>query len=201
MKTDTENGRSGRKILFVVSSPSGGGKTTLCRRLLAEEPGIRLSVSHTTRPPREGEKDGREYFFTEEKDFTRLIAEGAFLEWAQVFGQHRYGTSRAEVDRIRGKGDDVLLDVDVQGAVAIKQRFPEAVLVFILPPSEEELVRRLRLRGTETAQSLAVRLETAKKELALLPRYDYALLNDDLDQAYGALRSILTAERCRVSRR
>src|SRR5512138_3197290 len=96
MRTESENGRSGRKILFVVSSPSGGGKTTLCRRLLAEVPGIRLSVSHTTRPPREGEKDGREYFFTEEKDFTRLIDEGAFMEWAQVFGRHRYGTSRAE---------------------------------------------------------------------------------------------------------
>jgi guanylate kinase len=197
---DSENGLRGRGILFVVSSPSGGGKTTLCRKLLAEFRDLVLSVSHTTRPPREGEKNGRDYHFIGLQAFGRMRTTGEFLEWAEVYGRF-YGTSRTAVEAILARGGDVLLDIDVQGALQIRERFPSAVLVFILPPGEAELARRLASRGTETAAAMQTRLAEAKKELAVLPRYDYAVLNHDLETAYGALRSILVAERCKVSRR
>jgi guanylate kinase len=196
----SENGLSGRGILFVVSSPSGGGKTTLCRKLLAEFPDLRLYVSHTTRPPREGEKEGRDYHFVGLREFGRMRTAGEFLEWAEVYGRF-YGTSRTAVEAILAGGCDVLLDIDVQGALHIRERFPSAVLVFILPPDEGELARRLASRGTETAAALERRLAEAKKELAVLPRYDYAVRNQDLEPAYNALRSVLVAERCKVSRR
>jgi len=198
--TSRENGKGGRGILFVVSSPSGGGKTTLCRRLLEEMPGIVLSVSHTTRLPRKGEQDGREYHFVGLKDFALMRSAGEFLEWAEVYGRF-YGTSRRAVEAILAGGNDVLLDIDVQGALQIRGHCPDAVLVFVLPPSLEELRLRLAARGTEDPAAIENRLAAAKMELAQLHRYDYSVTNDDLDEAYRALAAVLVAERCRVSRR
>ncbi len=195
-----ENGRGGRGILFVVSSPSGGGKTTLCRRLLAEVPGLGLSVSHTTRPRREEEREGEEYHFVDEKTFDRMRESEEFLEWARVYGS-LYGTSRGAVQAVLEKGSDVLLDIDVQGALHIKERYPGAVLVFILPPGIGELRRRLVARGTEDEATVRLRLAAAKMELAEVERYDYAVLNDDLDEAFDALSAVVVAERCRVERR
>jgi guanylate kinase len=197
---EKENGRGGRGILFVISSPSGGGKTTLCRRLLSGVPGLGLSVSHTTRPRREGEREGVEYHFVDEASFARMREAGEFLESARVYG-HSYGTSRKAVERVLACGEDVLLDIDVQGALHIRERFPGAVLVFILPPGLGELRRRLSARGTEDENTVELRLAAAKMELAEVERYDYAVLNDDLQDAYDVLRAVLVAERCRVGRR
>jgi guanylate kinase len=197
---DKENGTGGRGILFVISSTSGGGKTTLVRRLLKCLPDLALSVSHTTREPREGEVDGSDYYFIGKDEFIKIIESGGFLEWAEVYGEY-YGTSRLAVENITEQGRDVLLDIDVQGGRQIRDRVLEAVLIFIIPPERDELIRRLRKRGTESPSQLEKRLSAAREELALMPFYDYATRNDDLEEAVEALRSIIIAERCRITRR
>jgi guanylate kinase len=186
-------------LLFIVSSPSGAGKTTLCRRLLDEFADLRFSVSHTTRRPRATEVDGRDYHFVDEAQFERMVAADLFLEWAFVHG-NRYGTARAEVDAAAREGKDLIFDVDYQGARQIKARHEGAVAVFVLPPSLEELHRRLQSRGTESAESLARRFEAAQAEIAQHGLFDYLLVNDDLDAAYGRLRAVLEAERIRHDR-
>ncbi len=195
-----ENGREGKGILFVISSPSGGGKSTIARRLIAALSGIVISVSHTTREPRQGEVDGSEYHFVSPEEFERIRAGGGFVEWAEVYGEF-YGTSRKEIDRITGTGKDVLLDIDVQGGRQIRERFSGAVLIFVVPPERAELEKRLQKRGTESPDQINRRLAAEAGELALIPYYDYAIRNDDLEEAFRAVRSIITAERCRVSRR
>jgi len=201
MKSDpAENGKKGKGILFVISSTSGGGKTTLVRRLLKCLPDLALSVSHTTREPREGEVDGSDYYFIDKDEFIKIIESGGFLEWAEVYGEY-YGTSRLAVENITEQGRDVLLDIDVQGGRQIRDRVLEAVLIFIIPPERDELIRRLRKRGTESPSQLEKRLSAAREELALMPFYDYAIRNDDLEEAVEALRSIIIAERCRITRR
>ncbi|UCF29917.1 MAG: guanylate kinase [bacterium] len=198
---DSENGRKGKGILFVLSSPSGGGKTTLAHKLQVSMEDLALSVSHTTRKPRAGEADGADYHFVSRKRFQEMIDNGEFVEWAEVHG-NLYGTGRKEIDDTLRKGTDVLLDIDVQGARQIVGTFKESILIFILPPSDEEWLERLRGRGTESEAELKRRIEGAKQErLAMMPYYDYAVLNDVLDDAADALRSIIIAERCRVSRR
>ncbi|MEW6264656.1 MAG: guanylate kinase [Thermodesulfobacteriota bacterium] len=186
-------------LLFVVSAPSGAGKTTLCRGLLARQPEITYSVSYTTRPPRPGEINGRDYHFISRDEFTRMIQAREFLEWAEVFGRY-YGTGRAWVQERLDLGLEVLADVDVVGARQIKGNRPEAILIFILTPSLAELERRLRLRRTETQAELDRRLAQAKTEIEAAPEYDYLIINDEVDRAVSDLVCVVQAERLKMSR-
>ncbi|MDH3622826.1 MAG: guanylate kinase [Myxococcales bacterium] len=184
-------------ILLIISSPSGAGKTTLTHRLLQEFPELRFSVSHTTRRPRANEVDGQDYHFIDEQTFEQLVDEGSFAEWAEVHG-NLYGTSVTEIDRARADGKHgVLFDVDYQGARQIKEKFPEAVGVFILPPSMNELRRRLDSRGSDDAESRRKRFQKAREEIEHYPFFDYMIVNDELQQALAELRGIVLAEGCR----
>ena len=168
--------------LFVVSGPSGVGKGTLVSMVRAQRDGLGLTVSATTRPPRTGEVDGREYYFLSEEEFSRRVDAGEFLEWADVHG-HRYGTLVSEVDRLVGEGSSVILEIDVQGGLNVRKVYPSVVLVFIEPPSLEELERRLRGRGTEDEASISTRLANAAHEMEFASEYDVRIVNDDLDRA------------------
>jgi len=184
-------------ILLIVSSPSGAGKTTLTRRLLQEFSEFRFSVSHTTRQPRANEVDGQDYHFIDEKSFRQLIDENGFAEWAEVHG-NLYGTSITEIDLARAAGKSgVLFDVDYQGARQIKEKFPHAIGVFILPPSMEELRRRLDGRGSDDADSRRLRFDRAREEIGHYPFFDYMIVNDELQRALTELRGIVLAEGCR----
>ena len=185
--------------LLVVSAPSGAGKTTLCRRLLQALPGLVFSVSHTTRAPRANERSGEDYHFVTREEFEARRKGGEFLEWAVVGGE-LYGTSSRQVEEVLRAGHDVLLDVDTQGAMAVRRLRPEAVLIFILPPGPEALRARLLARGSESEESLEKRLRLAAAEVARAGEYDYQVVNDDLDSAFDRLRSIVVATRCRTSR-
>ena len=185
--------------LIVVSAPSGAGKSTVLEKVLEEMGSVRFSVSHTTRLPRAGEREGIQYHFVSEEEFRRLERAGMFLEWAEVH-QRRYGTSRSEYERAERDGVDLLLDLDVQGAAQVRLKFPDAVTVFLLPPSYEDLERRLRGRAQDDEESVRRRLETAREELGLYREYDYAIVNEDLDECVLALKCIIRAARCRTSR-
>ncbi len=185
--------------LFAVSAPSGAGKTTLCRRLIAELPDISFSVSYTTRAPRHGEMDGVAYHFVSLERFLAMREAGEFLEWAEVHGNF-YGTGKAEVTSRISRGEDVLLDIDVQGARRIREIFPEAVTIFLLPPSWEVLEKRLGGRGTEDREVLARRLTNARAELEAAHEYDYMVINDEIDRAVADLVGIVRARRCLTSR-
>ena len=186
-------------ILYVVSSPSGGGKGTLIRRVLDVVPDLSYSVSYTTRAPRNGEVDGREYFFVDRGRFEEMIAGGEFLEWANVHG-HLYGTARQQVKDEITKGKDIVLEVDVQGAASVKRLGLDSVSVFILPPSLETLRERLQLRGTDSAEELRVRLANAPAELRQYSNFDYVIFNDQVERASAQLAAIISAERARRSR-
>ena len=195
---DTKLDRRG--LLFVLSSPSGAGKSTLSRMLLKADPNIALSVSHTTRPPRPGEVDGVDYHFTDVPTFKRMAADGEMLEWAHVFG-HRYGTPKAPVEADLANGNDVLFDIDWQGAQQLYQEAgPDVVRVFILPPSIDELERRLRSRGTDSDEVIADRMSRAKAEIGHWDGYDYVLVNEDIDACFAKVQQILTAERMKRRR-
>lgn len=185
-------------LLLIVSSPSGAGKTTLTNALRQNEPGVNFSVSHTTRKPREMERNGREYYFVDRPAFEDLIEQNAFLEWAMVHG-NLYGTSRSEVERARGSRA-LMFDVDYQGARQIKCAEPEAVSVFILPPDMATLEKRLRGRASEDEPAVQKRFSAAKHEIAHYGSFDYVLVNDDLDLAIRRLTSIFIAEECRRQR-
>lgn len=191
-----DNGRTGKGIIFVFSSVSGGGKTTLINRLLEEIDGLRLAVSHTTRKPRKGECDGKEYHFVPGSEFERMIAQDDFVEYALVY-DHYYGTSKQAVDDVLSDSSDAILDIDVQGAMQVREKRPESILVFIVPPSGEEQERRLKGRGTETEEQLRRRLAASREELALLPQYDYAVWNDELESTVNTVKSIIISQRCR----
>jgi guanylate kinase len=190
-------------ILFIISAPSGSGKSTLVNQLRSLVSGLEFSISYTTRAPRGSEEDGREYHFTTREHFETMIAGGEFLEYAEVFGRY-YGTALAALDHAKAAGKDLLLDIDVQGAVQVMQKLPEAVSIFILPPSPQVLETRLRMRSeAENATSanltseadLQRRLRAAKEELKLIGHYRYALVNDVLDHAVRELRAIVLTER------
>ena len=178
-----------RGLLVVVSSPSGGGKGTILKELFRRNENLKMSVSATTRGPREGEVDGREYFFISRQEFEKRVANNEFLEHAEYAG-NCYGTPRDYVLSLLQRGVSVILEIDVQGAMQVKRRMPESVSVFILPPSFEELEHRLRGRGTETPEKVARRLAAARSEIDMAPAYDYQIVNDDLDAAYARLRGI-----------
>lgn len=188
-----------RGILFILSAPSGAGKTTLSRHILERTPNLKLSISYTTRTPRPGEIEGQDYHFIDESRFVQLRADGAFAEWAQVHGL-LYGTAREPLDNALAQGKDFLLDIDVQGAYQLKTIYPEAVSVFVLPPSWDELENRLRSRGTDHKEVIARRLQRAREETQELRSYDYVIVNDHLERATSLLSAIIQTERIRVSR-
>lgn len=180
--------------LYVVAAPSGAGKTTLVRLLLDSEPGVHLSISYTTRAPRPGELDGREYHFVDLATFRAMMARGDFLEWAEVHGNF-YGTSKVWIGDQLAAGHDVLLEIDWQGAQQVRAVFPEAIGVFILPPSMEELTRRLTGRGTDSAEVIERRLAAAQAEMRHVGEFDYVIINDGLEQALDDLRAVVRASR------
>ncbi|WP_339871937.1 guanylate kinase [uncultured Brevundimonas sp.] len=189
-----------RGVLLIVASPSGAGKTSLCRRLMADHGGLELSVSMTTRGIRPGEVADRDYHFVDDEEFQRLIDQDAFLEWADVHGA-RYGSPRAPIDRALSEGRDVLFDIDWQGARDIAEKCPQdAVRVFILPPSLEELRRRLVTRSQDAEAVIEQRIQNAKGEIEHCEEFDYVFVNDDFDRSYAELAHIYHAERSRQSR-
>ena len=186
-----------RGVLLIVASPSGAGKTSLCRRLMADHGGLELSISMTTRSIRPGEVDGRDYNFVSHEEFQRLVDQDAFLEWADVHGQ-RYGSPRGPIDRALAEGRDVLFDIDWQGAAQVAEKCPEdAVRVFILPPSLEELRRRLITRSQDAPDVIERRIKNAKGEIEHCDAFDYVFVNDDFDRSYAELAHIYHAERSR----
>jgi len=191
--------RRGPGIIFIVSAPSGAGKTTLTRRVLRVYPEMHLSVSFTTRAPRDGETPGKDYHFVSEKRFRRMLAAGGFAEWAEVHG-NLYGTPRRVLERQLRRGTDVLLDIDVQGARQIKQHFPSAAAIFVLPPSLDELRRRLAGRGTDAQKTIEQRWRHARHEIQEIQGYDYFIVNRDVKDAVKRLAAIIEAERLKVCR-
>jgi guanylate kinase len=189
-----------RGDLFVVSAPSGAGKTTLLKRLLRRLGDLEFSVSYTTRSPRRGERDGVDYHFVSEPEFRRMIRGRKLLEWAKVY-DHLYGTSREQVERARRRGRDVLLDLDTQGATAVRRRVRSAVLVFILPPDACTLERRLRGRGLDAEVTVRRRLADAAGEIRRYPRYDFLVINDQVEDALHRLEAVILAHRNRRQRR
>lgn len=190
--------------LFIVTSPSGGGKTTIIRKVMeaAAEHGwaSSFSVSHTTRPPREGERDGVDYYFVDRPTFLAMVERGEFLEWAEYVG-NLYGTSRAAVEAWRAQGVDVFLDIEVQGAEQVRQRVPEAISIFILPPSLAVLRQRLEGRGKDAPALIEKRICMAFREITQYSRFDYVIINDRLQDSVEALKAIVAAAHCRTARR
>jgi len=199
IRTTRATEKEGRGILFVVSSPSGGGKGTLIQRLLKKVPNLSYSVSFTTRPPRNGEVDGREYFFVTRNQFERMVAANEFLEWAHVHSK-MYGTARDQVVREISAGRDIVLEVDVQGAATVRNLIADSVSIFILPPSFQVLRQRLEARGTDSPEELDLRLRNAPVELEAYSAFQYVIVNDDADRAADQLAAVVQAERARLSR-
>ncbi|QFU08432.1 Guanylate kinase [Rhodobacteraceae bacterium THAF1] len=189
-----------RGLLIILSSPSGAGKTTLARRLMAWDPSLKFSVSATTRAPRTGEQEGREYYFRDRTEFERMVERGQMLEHAEVFG-NLYGSPVGPVDQAIGAGQDVLFDVDWQGGQQIRNSVlgKHTLSMFILPPSIAELERRLRERGQDSDEVIQARMHKSRDEISHWPEYDYVLVNDDLDETEARLRTIIQAERLRIS--
>ena len=189
-----------RGLMFILSSPSGAGKTTIARRLLEEDAGICLSVSATTRPPREGEVDGRDYHFVDQREFSRMIEADEFYEWAPVFG-HSYGTPKAHIREGLKRGQDYLFDIDWQGTQQLYQKDRQDVVsVFILPPSIAELRRRLEARAQDAAEVIDERMDRARGEISHWAEYEYVVVNDDIEECFHKVREILHAERMERTR-
>jgi guanylate kinase len=180
--------------VFVVSAPSGAGKSTLTQRLVRTVPDLIFSISFTTRKPRPGEVDGRDYFFIDDARFDTMVREGGFVEWVQVYG-HRYGTGRDWLSGVLATGLDVLLDIETTGALNMRRAIPDARMIFILPPSVASLEQRLRSRGKDSDEQIRIRMQHARHELELYHAYDYLVLNDDLDLAYRQFESVIYATR------
>jgi guanylate kinase len=181
-------------VVFIVSSPSGGGKTTIVEKLLAKDDRLGRSVSYTTRRPRAGEISGKDYIFISEQEFVKKAERGDFLEWEETFGNY-YGTGRREVERMREDGKDVILTIDVKGARSVKKGLSSCVTVFIMPPSREELTERLKKRKTDSEGQLAVRMKEAAREMDAAQEYDHVVVNNDLDDAVAEVAAIVKKER------
>ena len=184
--------------LYVVAAPSGAGKSSLVRALMEVDSGVRASISHTTRAPRGQEVDGREYHFVDTARFEQMVADGQFLEWAQVHG-NRYGTSRQAVIERLDQGDDALLEIDYQGALQVKQIFPQAVLIFVMPPSWEELRSRLERRGEDSADTIETRIKNAETEMSQAGKFDFVIINELIELALFDLKTIVHAQRLRYT--
>ncbi len=193
------NGEPLQGLLVVISGPSGAGKGTLCQKLLERFPRMGFAVSATTRKPRAGEVDSRHYYFLDEEEFKRKIEAGEFLEWARVYGNY-YGTPRREVEERLQAGQDVLLDIDAQGALQVRGRYPDGVFLFVMAPSLEDLERRLRQRGTDSDETIQYRLREAVQQIEYIGNYDYLVINSDLQEAVETIASIVVAEKCRIRR-
>lgn len=190
----------GRPLIFVISAPSGGGKTTICRSIIKVCSGVELSISLTTRKKRDGEKKNFDYHFISQKEFLKKIKQNAFAEWATVLKNY-YGTLKKNIEAPLKQGKDVILNIDVKGALQIKKIHPEAILIFILPPSLDVLKKRLVGRETDSRHEIKKRLNLAHKELSCVKNYDYAVINDSLRKAVKKVENIILAERCRVIKR
>ena len=185
--------------VFVLSAPSGTGKSTLSRQLVHQVADLSFSISFTTRAPRPGEVDGEDYFFVDHATFDAMVAQDGFIEWVEVYG-NKYGTGRAWIQEQLASGVDILLDIETKGAQNVHRAIPDAVMVFLLPPSAGELSRRLRGRGDSTEEQVKIRLDYAKHELAQFPAYDYLVINDTVEEAYRGLEAIVLATRLRKER-
>ena len=186
-------------LLIVVSGPSGAGKGTICKALLEKHDDLFISVSATTRQPRAGEVDGFNYHFITKEDFIKRVEQKDFLEYAEVYGNY-YGTPKSKVEEMLNSGKNVILEIDIQGALKVKENFKEGVFIFILPPSMEELKQRIIKRGSETPESLMRRFKSAYQEINYISKYNYAVVNDIVDVAVSKIEGIITAEKCRVDR-
>lgn len=190
---------NGRGLLIVISGPSGAGKGTLCKALLEKNDNLKMSVSMTTRKPRAGEINGVNYFFVQKEEFKEKIKNNEFLEYANVYDNY-YGTPKSYVEEMLSKGNDVVLEIDIQGALKIKDLYNEGVFIFIMPPSMEELKNRIEKRGSETEESLLKRFQSAFAEINYVSKYNYVVVNDTVEKAVKSLESIILAEKCRVDR-
>jgi guanylate kinase len=186
-------------LIFIVSGPSGSGKSTLVEKIL-ELPNMMLSISCTTRPPRKTESAGKWYTFVSVAEFQQMVARGEFLEYAQVFGKNWYGTPGKWLDEARAKGHDLVLEIDVQGAMQVRKRLPGSIAIFVLPPSRAELEQRIRTRGQDSDEEIERRLERARQEMLSYSSYDFSIINDDLKRACRELQAIALGSRCRVAR-
>ncbi len=186
-------------ILFVISGPSGSGKTTLWKKLVKNFKNLVRSISVTTRPKRGKEKNGKDYWFVSEEEFMKMVRNGEFLEWAPVHGYY-YGTPRKNIEEAKRKGLDIILEIDVQGAMKVKKSSLKPVLIFVSPPSIDELKNRLRKRGDISEEEIRRRMEIARKEMEYIPEYDYLIVNNDLKSAYKNLKAVIIAEKLRTSR-
>ncbi len=188
-----------RGLLIVISGPSGAGKGTICKALLEKHDNLFISVSATTRSPRAGEVDGVNYHFLSKEDFLEKVEQNNFLEWANVHG-NMYGTPKFKVEEMLSEGKNVILEIDIQGALKVKENFSEGVFIFILPPSMEELKQRIINRGSETEESLMTRFKNAYQEINYVSKYNYAVVNDHVNVAVEKIEGIIAAEKCRVDR-
>ena len=186
-------------MIIIVSAPSGAGKTSICDALIESDKNIVYSVSTTTREPRKGEKNGKEYYFVNDSDFKKMVKKKMFVEWAKVH-DHFYGTSKKVLEQTISKGKDILLDIDVQGAVKIKKQYKNALMIFITTPTLKVLKERLIKRNKDSLEVIKTRVENAKRELTYLPKYDYLILNDKLDESIKQAKSIICAERLSIKR-
>jgi guanylate kinase len=185
-----------RRLVFVISAPSGTGKTTLVRRVMEQLPNLQFSISYTTRPPRSNEREGVDYHFVSPAIFQKMVERGDFLEWAEVLG-NRYGTTRVDMKNLESKGLDLILDIDTQGAKRVKESMGDVVLIYVLPPSMKALRERLITRGLDSPEMIEFRLANAKKDIEEAPRYHYVIVNEEIEEAVEKLKTIIIAEQCR----